>query len=138
MYLFNNSELYFSFFSSDKGKITARWCSTRDWAVKLECQAGINLGAYVHINTLIICYTEEGHVVGGSPADIQKGHKVKASVCTGKYCNHTMNAKTNLYTQRHTRQTRPSSLLNNHTYFCQLQLIPSCECRTVLLITSSS
>lgn len=74
--------------SSDKGKITARWCSTRDWAVKLECQAGINLAAYVHINTLIICSKKEGHVVRSSPTDIQKGHKVKASVCTGKYCSH--------------------------------------------------
>ncbi|MEQ2229568.1 hypothetical protein ILYODFUR_020240, partial [Ilyodon furcidens] len=69
-------------------EITAHWCSTRDWAVKLECQAGINLAAYVHINTFIIWCTEEGHMVGGTPTDIQKGHKTTVTWERGNSLQH--------------------------------------------------
>ena len=57
----NNSELYFSFFlwwRSCSLLVPAETGKTLDWAVKLECQAGINLPGYVHINMLIICSVE--------------------------------------------------------------------------------
>lgn len=74
--------------SSDKEKpqptAAAETASTWDWAVKLECQTGINLAGYVHINMLIIGSMGR-HVVCGTPVTLKRTQCKGTRVCTEKY-----------------------------------------------------